>query len=64
VAGMISRLIGCEVHRIGPVDPYPDDYEETVKRNVTEQEANARPGIANPLASIEPYDTVLLGSPI
>jgi len=64
VAGMISRLIGCDVHRIEPADPYPDDYEETVQRNVQEQEANARPAIANPLASIEPYDTVLLGSPI
>ena len=33
-------------------------------RNVREQHANARPAIANPLASIMPYDTVLLGSPI
>src|SRR4029434_10211523 len=31
---------------------------------VREQEADARPSITNPLASIEPYDTVLLGSPI
>ena len=61
---MISRLIGCDVHRIEPVDPYPDDYAETVARNVREQDADARPAIANPLASIEPYDTVLLGSPI
>jgi flavodoxin len=64
LAGMISRLIGCDVHRIEPVDPYPDDYEETVARNVQEQNVDARPAIANPLASIEPYDTVLLGSPI
>lgn len=64
LAGMINRLIGCDVHRIEPADPYPEDYEETRARNVQEQEANARPAIANPLASIEPYDTVLLGSPI
>jgi len=64
LAGMISPLIGCDVYRIEPVDLYPDDYEETVARNVREQEANARPAIANPLAAIEPYDTVLLGSPI
>lgn len=64
LAGMISRLIGCDVHRIEPSDPYPDDYEETVARNVREQNANARPAIANPLASIASYDTVLLGSPI
>jgi flavodoxin len=64
LAGMISPLIGCDVHRIEPVDPYPDDYEETVARNVREQNADARPAIANALASIVPYDTVLLGSPI
>jgi flavodoxin len=64
LAGMISGLIGCDVHRIEPVDPYPDDYMETVARNVREQDADARPAIAKALASIVPYDTVLLGSPI
>lgn len=64
LAGMISRRIGCDVYRIEPVDPYPEDYLATVARNVREQVADARPAIANPLASIEPYDTVLLGSPI
>ena len=64
VAGMISRLIGCDVHRIEAADPYPDDYDPTVARNVREQNADARPAIANPLGSIERYDTILLGSPI
>ena len=64
VAGMISRLIGCDVHPIEAADPYPGDYESTVARNVEEQNANARPGIANSLASIDRYDTILLGSPI
>lgn len=64
VAGMIGRLLGCDVRRIEAADPYPEDYDPTVARNVREQEANARPGIANPLTSIERYGTVLLGSPI
>ena len=64
VADMISRLIRCDVHRIEAADPYPDDYEATVRRNVREQDDDARPGIANPLTSIERYDTVILGSPI
>jgi len=64
MASMISRLIKCEVYRITPVNPYPDDYEETVARNVQEQNANARPAIAQPLTSIAAYDIVLLGSPI
>ena len=33
-------------------------------RNVTEQNDDARPGIANPLDSIDGYPTVLLASPI
>ena len=61
---MISRLIGCDVHRIEAADPYPDDYEPTVGRNVREQEENARPEIANSPTSIARYDTVILGSPI
>jgi flavodoxin len=64
LTGMINRLIGCDVYRIEPVDRYPNDYEETVARNVREQDADARPAIANPLDSIDSYDTVLLGSPI
>jgi len=64
LASMIAGLIGCDVHRIVPVDPYSDNYAETVERNVREQNANARPAIANPLDSIAHYDIVLLGSPI
>jgi flavodoxin len=64
LAGMIRDRAQCDVYRIEPVDPYSDDYEETVARNVREQDANARPAIANALDSIAPYDVVLLGSPI
>jgi flavodoxin len=64
IAETIGRLISCDVHRIEAADAYPDDYEATVQRNVREQDADARPTIANPLASIDRYDTVLLGSPI
>jgi flavodoxin len=64
LARMISELIDCDEHRIEAADPYPADYDATVRRNVEEQDADARPAIANPLASIEQYDVVLLGSPI
>ena len=64
LAGLVSKRIRCDVHRIRPVDSYPGGYEDTVQRNVREQEADARPAIANPLASIDPYRVVLLGSPI
>jgi hypothetical protein len=54
LARMIAELIDCDVHRIDAADPYPASYDATVARNVREQEADARPAITNPLASIEP----------
>jgi flavodoxin len=64
LARMIAELINCNMHRIEATDPYPASYDATVARNVREQNADARPAIADPLASIEQYDAVLLGSPI
>jgi hypothetical protein len=53
LARMIAELIDCDVHRIDAADPYSASYDATVARNVREQEADARPAIANPLASID-----------
>ncbi|MEU3611769.1 flavodoxin [Streptomyces sp. NPDC006872] len=64
LARMISEHIECDVHRIEAVDAYSDDYDETVARNVREQDADARPAIVNPLPGIDRYDVVLLSSPI
>jgi flavodoxin len=64
LARMISARLDCDVHRIQAVDRYPSDYEQAVRRNVREQDADARPAISNPLASIDAYDTILLAGPI
>ena len=64
LARAISARLDCDVHRIEAADPYPADYDETVERNVREQDTDARPAIANPLASIDEYGTILLASPI
>jgi flavodoxin len=64
LAGMIAERLDCDVHRIEAADPYPDSYDETRERNVHEQDTDARPEIANPLASIDEYSTILLASPI
>lgn len=63
-AGLDSAGVEHTVYRIEAADPYPEDYEETVARNVREQDSDARPAIATPLDSISEYDVVLLGSPI
>jgi hypothetical protein len=54
LARMISERIDCDVHRIEAVDTYPENYEETVARNVREQDADARPAIAGLPASRPP----------
>ena len=64
LAGLIKDRLDCDVHRIEAADPYPDSYDATVARNVREQNGNARPAIANPLPTIDQYDTVLLASGI
>jgi len=62
LAGMIRGSIACDVHRIEAAEPYSDDYDDAVARNVREQNADARPAIANPLPAVAGYDVVLLGS--
>ncbi|SEP48488.1 flavodoxin [Amycolatopsis saalfeldensis] len=62
LARLISGSIACDVHRIEAAEPYSDDYDHTVARNVREQSSDARPVIANPLPAITGYDVVLLGS--
>lgn len=64
LAKMISDRIGCDVYEILAADPYSDSYDETVARNVQEQEADDRPEIANPLQSLQGYDIIIIGSPI
>ncbi|MER5257971.1 flavodoxin [Streptomyces sp. NPDC002855] len=64
VARKIHDLIGCDLYRIDPADPYPGDYDATVKRNVREQDTDARPAIKGRLPRLEGYGTILLASPI
>ena len=64
LAEMIAELIDCDVFRIGAAEPYPDGYDATVARNVTEQDSDARPEIVSPLTSVDGYEHVLLGRPI
>jgi len=64
LADLIAERLNCAVHRIAATEAYSDDYDDTVARNVREQDDDARPGIANPLDSVDGYDTILLASPI
>ncbi|WP_212719396.1 hypothetical protein [Blastococcus sp. CCUG 61487] len=63
LANLIRRHLDCDVYRIEAADPYSEDYDDTVARNVREQDADARPAIAHPLPAVGQYDTVLVGEP-
>jgi flavodoxin len=62
VAGIIADLADVDVYEITAANPYPQDYEATVRRNVVEQDPGARPEIAGSLPELAGYDTVVLGS--
>jgi len=64
VSTMIADRIPCELHRIDAAQPYSHSYDATVDRNKREQEADARPTMADPAPSIDQYDVILLGSGI
>lgn len=64
LATMIADRVHCDTYRIEAAHPYSADYEETVARNMREQEQDARPAIASPLPNTSHYDTAILASPI
>lgn len=64
LAQAIAERIDCDEFEILAADPYPEAYDPTVERNQREQNADARPAIANELPDTGGYDTVLLGSPV
>ena len=63
-APMAIAKVGLADPKTGKASMAQELYEETVARNVREQQADARPVIASIPASLAGYDTVLLGSPI
>ena len=64
LAGILVDRLQCDVFELEAAEPYSDDYDDTVARNVREQNADARPAIAGEIPSMDAYDTVLVGSPI
>ncbi|MBV1942409.1 hypothetical protein KUF83_38610 [Streptomyces sp. BV286] len=64
LAHKIGSRISCDTYRIQAANPYPHDYDATVKRNLREQDTDARPAIEGRLPSLDNYDTILLASPI
>ncbi|WP_260439849.1 flavodoxin [Humibacillus xanthopallidus] len=61
---MIAELTDVDLYEIRAAEPYPHDYDATVARNLTEQQTDARPPIADPLPALDAYGTIVLASPV
>lgn len=61
---MLAERTGWDVHRIEAAEPYPHDYDDTVARNVREQDSDARPRLAAAVPDLSTYTTLVLASPI
>lgn len=64
IASYIAEQTGGDLLEIEPKAAYPTDYNETGDIAKAERDENARPEIANLPASIDEYDTILVGYPI
>ena len=64
MASYIAEQTGGDLLEIEPKAAYPADYNETGDIAKVERDENARPEIANLPASIDAYDTILIGYPI
>ena len=64
MASYIAEQTGGDLLEIEPKAAYPTDYNETGDIAKVERDENARPEIANLPASIDAYDTILIGYPI
>lgn len=64
-AGCCKKLThGGEIFEILPVTPYPEEYTPCTEVALEERDSNARPKIKDLPASIDEYDTILIGYPI
>lgn len=64
LASMIAETVGGDLFEIVPETPYPDDFDETSKISLQEQQDDARPAYTGDVESWAQYDVVFLGYPI
>ena len=64
MASYIAEQVGGDLLEIQPKTAYPTDYNECGNIAKVERDENARPEIANLPASMDEYDTIMVGYPI
>lgn len=63
IAQEIQKQTGADIFEVQLVKPYPADYNACVEQAKRDQEANARPQLANRVENMAQYDTILFGYP-
>ncbi len=63
IAEEIQRQTGADLFEITPVTPYSSDYNTVLDEAQRDQNAQARPELANHVEDMSQYDTVILGYP-
>ena len=64
VAEYIHDLVGGDLVRLEPVNPYPEGYSDALDPAKQEQRENARPEIQNTIEHFDSYEIIYLGYPI
>ncbi|MBM3528446.1 MAG: flavodoxin [Alphaproteobacteria bacterium] len=64
IAGQIRRALQADLFEIESVEPYPEDYEQTVSRAARERDSGYRPPLKATVPGIASYEVVFLGFPI
>ena len=63
VAEQLAEVCGADLERIDTVDPYPEDYEETVQQGQDEVNAGYQPEIEALEHDPADYDVIAVGTP-
>ena len=63
VAEQLADACGADLERIGTVEPYPEDYEETVQQGQNEVNTGYRPEIEALEHDPADYDVIAVGTP-
>jgi flavodoxin len=63
MATQIQRQTSGDLFEIKTVKPYPGDYNECIDVAKKEQQANARPALANTVTNFADYDVIFVGYP-
>lgn len=63
MAHMIAEASGGELFSIRTVEPYPDNYNDTIAVGQAEKNNGIRPELSTHIDNLEQYDTIFVGFP-